>query len=147
MLANHVKGVSMQASLKLPVEDVDYYSKGAYYAQFSQKLYMLSCKTHPTWKQNYCVIPHSIKIYQIQSADDGYLLDIYKKEISDQIKTGKELLNNWQKLFPNLIKCDNINECLQSENDLARIKAYLEKAQCFSKIFLQLKLVPIWHLI
>lgn len=136
MLANHVKDVSMQASLKLTVEGVDYHSKGACYAHFSQKLYMLSCKTHSIWEQDYCFIPHSdIRIYQIQSADADYLLDIYRKEIKDQIKTGKELLNNWEKLFPNLIKCDSIDECLRFENDLDRIKAYLDKLSAFQKYF------------
>ena len=136
MLANHIQNTSVQNSLNISVDENIYPSKGAFYAHSSQKFYMLSCKTHFFWKQDYCIIPHSdVKIYQIQSADADYLLDIYRKEIKDQIKTGKELLNNWEKLFPNLIKCDSIDECLRFENDLDRIKAYLDKLSAFQKYF------------
>ena len=136
MLANHIQNVSVQTPLKMSVDGSIYYSKGAFYAQSSQKLYMLNCKTHLFWEQDYYVIPHSnVKIYQIQSADADYLLDIYRKEIINQIKNGIELLNNWKILFPNLIKCDNVDECLQFENDSDRIKAYLDKLYAFQKYF------------
>lgn len=136
MLANHIQNTSVQNSLNISVDENIYPSKGAFYAQSSQKFYMLSCKTHFFWKQDYCIIPHSdVKIYQIQSADADYLLDIYKKEIMNKIKKGIELLNNWNILFPNLIKCNNVDECLQFENDPDRIKAYLDKLYAFQKYF------------
>ena len=132
--------------------DKQYSSKGAALAIDTKCNYILNCQTNEFWKQK-------SNIFKCETLDEEGKLISFSKELIQlfdinslnsikltnkfiaysKISSGQDLWEQWDYLFPNLIKCDNIKHCLYDNPERNHIQKVIEQLDLLQQYFSSLQ--------
>lgn len=139
------------AETSIVIDEITYNSKGAGIAIDNNCDFIVNLKSHYEWeKKNKSFeyktlindeLIHSEKeisqIFDIQSLQ--FLLVLEKENKYKSISSGQDLWEQWDELFPNLIKCEKVKDCLYRDPEKNHIEKVIEQLDLLQQYFSSLK--------
>lgn len=139
------------AETSIVIDGITYNSKGAGIAIDNNCDFIVNLKSHCEWEKNNKnfdyetfikdELIHSKKevsqIFDIQSLQ--CLLVLEKENKYKSISSGQDLWEQWDELFPNLIKCENVKNCLYRDPEKNHIEKVIEQLNLLQQYFSSLK--------
>lgn len=136
------------SEMKISYNNKQYSSKGAALAIDTKCNYILNCQTNEFWKQKNNrffgdtineegeFISFSKELIQLFDINSLNSIKLTNKFITySKISSGQDLWEQWDNLFPNLIKCDNIKHCLYDNPERNHIQKIIEQLDLLQHYF------------
>ena len=133
---------------KVSYNDKQYSSKGAALAIDTKCNYILNCQTNEFWKQKNNrffgntineegeLISFNKELIQLFDINSLNSIKLTNKFIAySKISSGQDLWEQWDNLFPNLIKCNNVKHCLYDNPERNHIQKIIEQLDLLQQYF------------
>lgn len=129
------------------IDGISYNSKGASIAIDNNCDFIVNLKSHCEWEKKNKSFEYKTlindeliqgkkevsQIFDIQSLQ--CLLVLEKENKYKSISSGQDLWEQWDELFPNLIKCENLKDCLYRDPEKYHIKKVIEQLDLLQEYF------------
>lgn len=139
------------AETSIVIDEITYNSKGAGIAIDNSCNFIVNLKSHYEWEKKNKSFEYKTlindelidskkeisQIFDIQSLQ--CLLVLEKENKYKSISSGQDLWEQWDELFPNLIKCDKVKDCLYRDPEKNHIEKVIEQLDLLQQYFSSLK--------